>query len=124
MGAGSSAGVKLEPESDGTVKACIQEVADPLAPYVGWYSDPGHPEGWRCLKTKGSSIQATGVDSKDAEMWTTTGTVSDKGMAVDFSFKGGPKDAVGVLVDGGLKFGENTWKKLGGPPEGLDPKFL
>lgn len=126
-------------ESPITAQSAANKAAES---YQGVYSDPKHPDGYRVImassgKGGGATMTLSDGVSKDAPEGTEEKTFKDipvkikdgnNELSFDFSFKGGPKDAVGTLSDDKqtITFGDgNTWTKNANKYDGIykDPKY-
>mmetsp|Transcript_8713 Transcript_8713/g.10209 ORF Transcript_8713/g.10209 Transcript_8713/m.10209 type:complete len:303 (-) Transcript_8713:88-996(-) len=93
----------------------------------GVWFDPKHPDGYRAIRIKGGKsgvmTLSDGLSKEeilDEKVEKTYNDIpvklngEDNTLTIDFSFKGGPKDVVGVLSDDGKKLtfpDGNTWVK-------------
>jgi len=93
----------------------------------GVWFDPKHPDGYRAIRIKGGKAGvmtlSDGLSKEeilDEKVEKTYNDIpvklngEDNTLTIDFSFKGGPKDVVGVLSDDGKKLtfpDGNTWVK-------------
>lgn len=77
-----------------------------MSPWVGRYSDPNHPTGFRDVTVSGSDLTIVGRDSPTGAEWTLRARVDASGLAstIDFSPKGGPRDLPAKLVSGKIVF--------------------
>jgi len=93
----------------------------------GVWFDPKHPDGYRAIRIKGGKsgvmTLSDGLSKEeilDEKVEKTYNDIpvklngEDNTLTIDFSFKGGPKDVVGVLSEDGKKLtfpDGNTWVK-------------
>jgi len=93
----------------------------------GVWFDPKHPDGYRAIRIKGGKsgvmTLSDGLSKEeilDEKVEKTYNDIpvklngDDNTLTIDFSFKGGPKDVVGVLSEDGKKLtfpDGNTWVK-------------
>ena len=78
---------------------------------AGKWSDPGHPGCKRKIQLAGNKAFITGAD-EDGKPWKVKGVYSGKGMLIDFTAKGGPKDVLATWNGIGLVFPDgNVWMK-------------
>ena len=89
-----------------------------LSPFVGSYSDPNHPGGYRTVSLSDSKIgefrvaSLEGNDAKDEPLFRLPALVYADQMTVDFSAKGGPAALTGVWVGDGIKWPDgNKWPR-------------
>merc|ERR1719382_1579634 len=94
--------------------------------FKGWsgqYDDPKHPGCLRQIIKDGDQFIISGSSSRDGskectgsvktqKRWSLVGTTNGDEMTIDFSKKGGPKDAKALLTKDGIKFPDgNKWVK-------------
>lgn len=88
-------------------------LAENRAKYNGLYTDPFHPRCTRSVSVKGSDVTISGTDVKGGDVWKITGKLSDSGLSIDFSPKGGPNAVPAEWVGDGFKFPDgNKWSKI------------
>lgn len=80
----------------------------------GIYADPNHPAGYRVVRiAKGGKVYITLQDAPKGEVIELEGKRSGKGLVIDFSPKGGPKNLAASVKDGQLVFPDgNAWTKM------------
>ena len=93
--------------------------------FVGCYTDPNHPQGWRWVSFEEEFDQdgarigtCDGSDTGPTQEWSLPATASQSGttdkIVIDFSSKGGPSDLSGVwdAEKVGITWSDgNTWPK-------------
>ena len=90
--------------------------SSPLDAFVGSYTDPLHPIGWRSIHHDRGSLVISGADTVGAPRWETTAkysTLNPLLLEADFSFKGGPRNLGAELQQNGdLRwFDGNVWTR-------------
>merc|ERR1719440_2515987 len=80
---------------------------------AGKYTDPNHPGGYRKLTLVGTNKVIVNGADEDGVPFTVKGTYEGNTVTLDFSPKGGPKDAPATYsLAKGLTFADgNTWSK-------------
>ena len=83
--------------------------------FLGRYTEPNHPQGWRQVEAADESttkVRVKGVDAKDGAEWTAEGEVCNGELVVDFS-PSGPVNQVGRLrVDGNIQWPACDWSRM------------
>jgi hypothetical protein len=90
--------------------------------FVGTFSDPNHPGGKRTIRLTGeklgdyqlAEVQGGGGLGEPKNYILPAAVIGDRTIVIDFSPKGGPRDFVGVLDGGNIKFlrDGNKWPRL------------
>ena len=90
--------------------------------FVGTFSDPNHPGGKRTIRLTGekvgdyqlAEVQGGGGLGEPKNYILPAAIIGDRTIVIDFSPKGGPRDFVGVLDGGNIKFlrDGNKWPRL------------
>jgi len=89
------------------------QAAIPTIKFVGSYIDPFHPGCERKLKVDGKDAVITGTDEVGGPTWSVKAKVSDTGLLVDFSPKGGPTEVPAEWLGDAFKFPDgNVWSKI------------
>ena len=105
-----------------TVRAAVDTMVMLKTPFLGRYSDPGHPEGWRVLErgpdNEPLTVVIRGVDEAGGAEWQIKGSLAPllpSAVSADFGPMGGAAGAViGVLqTDGSLVWPDgSSWTRL------------
>jgi len=115
---------KEQAKKDGAKKGkAVEEPLSSAGGFQGFYTDPGHPKGYRVVRLtgKGKAVVELQDDPKGEVLNIAAKVVEKKGedtkILIDFSVKGGPKDVTAVYKDGNLVFPDgNKWPKMRGVP--------
>ena len=90
------------------------------SPFIGRYTDPNHPGGYRVITLKDQMIaqfrlaEVKGGGGKgEPELYTLPALVYGDRITVDFSPKGGPAGLTGTFAQNGIKWPDgNKWPQV------------